>query len=194
MNNQLMVMVILAIIVLTIFSFLWHKGQKKIVITALGFLIHKAEVYFLAGENQAKIDFVLRRIASFVPAYLRRLWNEEWIKKQVKLILLQVEKELGYQSKIESVISDTKKDIMQNVDAYVENTVLGTTNYFTSKLLTASVNGDTNLVDNNQINLINAEIQEKIKSGLDLKAFANIKTDFDGNTEGNAGVEIKKSF
>lgn len=194
MNNQLMVMVILAIIVLTIFSFLWHKGQKKIVITALGFLIHKAEVYFSAGENQAKIDFVLRRIASFVPAYLRWLWNEEWIKKQVKLILLQVEKELGYQSKIESVISDTKKDIMQNVDAYVENTVLGTTNYFTSKLLTASVNGDTNLVDNNQIKLINAEIQEKIKSGLDLKAFANIKTDFDGNTEGNAGVEIKKSF
>jgi hypothetical protein len=194
MNNQIILMVILAIIVVLVGAVLWYKGQKQIVLKALGYMVHKAEVYFSAGKNQEKINFVLNKIKKIIPIYLQWLWNEEWIKKQVTIILLKVEKDLGYQSQVEIAVNATKKDIMQKVDAYVESSISGATNYFTSQLLAANVNGDPNLVDNNQINLINSELQKQIKLGVNLRAFANAKTDFKGNSQGTVGIELEKQF
>ena len=173
---------------------LWYSGKKEVVLKVLYLLVHKAEVYFKAGENQAKIDFVLKKIKEVIPKPFRWLWSDEWIKKQVVIILLDVEKQLNYQSTIDTIVNEVTKDAAVNAQNYALDAVGTVTNYLTDRLLKADVNGNTNLVDNETIKLINADIHNKINNGLDLRAFAQAKTDFKGNSEAVAGIEVKKTF
>ena len=194
MNTQLIVMMMFVMLVLVVAAFLWYKGQKKLVLTALGFLVHKAEVYFSAGENQAKIDFVLRRIGTFVHPALRWLWHEEWIKKQVVRILLRVEKELGYKNTLDDVAAKAKDSVIDYAESYAKKSINTAVDYMTENLINANVGGDYNLVDNEQIKLLNAELKEKIGLGVNLKAFVSGETDFKGKSSAMAGLQLEKNF
>lgn len=193
MNTQMTIAIIVAIILVAVATYLWYRGQKKVVLQALGFLVHKAEVYFSAGENQIKIDFVLRKIKGYIPFYLVWLWDEGWIKKEVKIILLEVEKSLGYQHIIDDVTEKAKNEVMQDAQNYAKKTVKVAADYMAEKLLGANVGGDYNLVDNEQVKMINAELKEKVSAGMNLRAYINGETDF-VKSNLTAGVEVEKKF
>lgn len=194
MNAQMAIAVVLMVIVIAIGAVLWYRGQKKIVIDALALLVHKAEVYFSAGENQAKIDFVLRRIGTFIHPALRWLWHEEWIKKQVVKILLRVEKELGYKNTLDDVVAKAKDSVIDYAESYARKSINTAVDYMTENLINANVGGDYNLVDNEQIKLLNAELKEKIGLGVNLKAFVTGETDFKGKNSAMAGLQFEKKF
>lgn len=193
MNTQIIIALVLMVILIAVAAVLWYRGQKKLVLKALGFLVHKAEVYFSAGENQVKINFVLQKIRAYVPIYLVWLWNEEWIKRQVKIILLEVEKSLGYKHMIDDVTEKAKSAMMEDAQDYAKKTVKLAADYMTAKLLGANVNGDYNLVDNEQVKMINAELKEKVSAGMNLRAYINGETDF-VKSNLRAGVEVEKRF
>lgn len=194
MDYQLVIFAILIALAIITGIVLWLKGQKKIVLDALALLVHKAEVYFSAGENQVKIDFVLRRIGTFIHPALRWLWHEEWIKKQIKIVLLKVEKELGYQSTMDDVADKAKRSVVEYAESYAKKSITTAADYMTERLIGSNVGGDYNLVDNEQIKLLNAELKEKIGLGVNLKAFVTGETDFKGKNSAMAGLQFEKKF
>lgn len=194
MDYQLVIFAVLVALAIITGIVLWVKGQKKIVLDALALLIHKAEVYFSAGENQAKIDFVLRRIGTFIHPALRWLWHEEWIKKQVRKILLRVEKELGYKNTMDDVVAKAKDSVMDYAESYAKKSINTAVDYMAENLINANVEGDYNLVDNEQIKLLNADLKEKIGLGVNLKAFVTGETDFKGKSSAMAGLQFEKKF
>lgn len=194
MKYQLVVFAVLVVVAIVAGVWLWVNGKKKVVLDSLGFLVHKAEAYFSAGENQAKIDFVLRRIESFIDPRLRWLWNEKWIKKQVKIILLAVEKELGYKSTMDDVADKARREVLTYAEDYAKKSITTAADYMTERLLGANVNGDGNLVDNEQIKLVNKELKEKIGLGVNLKAFVTGETDLKGNNVVVGGMSFEKKY
>lgn len=194
MDYQLIIFAVLVALAIITGVVLWVRGQKKIVLDALALLVHKAEVYFSAGENQAKIDFVLRRIGTFIHPALRWLWHEGWIKKQVRSILLRVEKELGYKHIIDDVAEKAKANVIDYAESYAKKSINTAVDYMTENLINANVGGDYNLVDNEQIKLLNAELKEKIGLGINLKAFVTGETDFKGKSSAMAGLQLEKNF
>lgn len=194
MNYQLVVFAVLVVVAIVAGVWLWVNGKKKVVLNALGFLVHKAEAYFSVGENQVKIDFVLRRIKDFIHPGLRWLFNEEWVKKQVKIILLKVEKELGYTSTMDDVADKARREVLNYAEDYAKKSITAATDYMTERLLGANVNGDGNLVDNEQIKLVNKELKEKIGLGVNLKAFVQGETDLKGNNVVVGGMSFEKKY
>ena len=194
MDMQIIIFFTLIILAIILAIILWLKGQKKVVLRALALLVHKAEVYFAAGENQVKIDFVLKKIKSFINPKLQWLFNEEWIKKNVKIILLKIEKELGYNSTMKDVASKAREEVLGYAERYAKKSISTAVDYMTEKLISSNVNGDYNIVDNEQIKLLNSELKGKIGTGVNLKAFVLGETDFKGKNSAMAGLQFEKKF
>jgi len=175
-----MIMIVVFIIILAV---LWYNGKKALVKQILGEMVKEAEERFLKGDNQAKMDYVIKLILSFVNKFwiLKYFITEKKLKKWIAEAVSYMQAHLGTTTEREEIIKNIATD-------YAKKKVLELSN----NLIQSDYYGDKNLVSNSTVLDIRNNTLEKIDSDFE-GIYGNIKTAFKKNTT-VAELGFKKRF
>jgi len=151
---------------------LWYKGKKALVRQILGEMVKEAEERFLKGDNQAKMDFIIKPVMAFVNKFwiLKYFITEKKLKKWINEAVVYMQAHLGTTTEREEIIKNIATD-------YAKKKVLELSN----NIIQADYYGDKNLVSNSTVFDIRNNTLEKIDEDFE-GIYGNIKTAFKKNT------------
>ena len=172
MDKILIVNVIMAVLFVIILVVLWYKGKKALVKDILREIVKEAEERFLKGDNQAKTEYVIKLILSFVNKFwiLKYFITEKKLKKWINEAVVYMQAHLGTTTERDETIKNIATD-------YAKKKVLELSN----NLVQADYYGDKNLVSNSTVFDIRNNTLEKIDEDFE-GIYGNIKTAFKKNT------------
>ena len=173
----------MAVLLAIILVVLWYKGKKALVKDILREIVKEAEERFLKGDNQAKMDYVIKLILSFVNKFwiLKYFITEKKLKKWINEAVACMQAHLGTTTERDEIIKNIATD-------YAKKKVFELSN----NLVKADYYGDKNLVSNSTIFDIRNNTLEKIDSDFE-GIYGNVKTAFKKNTT-VAELGFRKKF
>lgn len=172
MDKMLIFNMIIVVLFVIILAVLWYKGKKALVKQILGEIVKEAEERFLKGDNQAKTDYVIKLILSFVNKFwiLKYFITEKKLKKWINEAVSYMQAHLGTTTEREEIIKNIATD-------YAKKKVLELSN----NIVQADFEGNGNLASNSTVIDLRNNTLEKIDEDFE-GIYGNIKTAFKKNT------------
>lgn len=164
--------IIMAVLFVAGLAVLWYKGKKALVKDILREIVKEAEERFLKGDNQAKMDYVIKLILSFVNKFwiLKYFITEKKLKKWINEAVVYMQAHLGTTTEREEIIKNIATD-------YAKKKVLELSN----NIVQADFEGNGNLASNSTVIDLRNNTLEKIDEDFE-GIYGNIKTAFKKNT------------
>ena len=106
MDKMLIVNIVLIVLFVGVLAVLWYKGKKELVKKILLGLVIQAENKYLAGDNQAKVDAVLKVVKTVLNRFwiFRYLVTEKDLKSWIKWAVDYMQAHLGTTSEREEAM------------------------------------------------------------------------------------------
>ena len=106
MDKMLIVNIVLTVLFVGVLAVLWYKGKKELVKKILLGLVIQAENKYLAGDNQAKVDAVLKVVKTVLNRFwiFRYLVTEKDLKSWIKWAVDYMQAHLGTTSEREEAM------------------------------------------------------------------------------------------
>ena len=180
---MLIVNIVLIVLFVGVLAVLWYKGKKELVKKILLGLVIQAENKYLAGDNQAKVDAVLKVVKTVLDKFwiFRYLVTEKDLKSWIKWAVEYMQAHLGTTSEREEAMKKlTLEFATDKVNELADNVVR------------ADVGGNVNLADNDTVLHLKENLLENIDKNFE-GVYAKLKTGFKNKTT-SAEVGIVKKF
>lgn len=164
MDKMLIVNVILIVLFVGVLALLWYKGKKELVKKVLLGLVIQAEDKYLAGDNEAKVDAVLKVVKAVLDRFwiFRYLVTEKQLKSWIKWAVDYMQAHLGTTTEREEAMKKLALEFATNKVTELADNVTR-----------ADVGGNVNLADNDTVLHLKANLLEKIEK--DYNGFVNAK-------------------
>ena len=94
MSHAMLINIIVVAIVVLVLILLWYRGQKKIVLRTIKYLVEQAEEKFGSGTGEYKYNYVTTKIYPLLPSIIRALLTAKRLDNWIEIAVDQLEGKL----------------------------------------------------------------------------------------------------